>query len=405
VSVDRLFVVRATRFGEFTVKKQLLLSGLALAMSAGAFAQDRVNVSQKGSVLIYSNVEVKWNQQGTIVQDTFIELTNDNNAPVDVHLYFLNGDAASATEPGWNWSNNTIHLTADEPAYWAASTGQPKGVSPWSVLDPGNPPGRPDPDDANLRTLRGVIFAWAVNADDYQIRWNHLTGKAIIVNYASGAAAEYEPFAFQARNVNQGDVVGRPGLLAFDGINYDLGFDRLVLDFYASGTLALSGGSRVVGIDTDLTLHPISTDLRQDNRGPIKTKAKFDIWNQNEVRFSGTEKCITCWDQALLSGYAATNHFLLGNLQTDKGKARINGEASTVCDTPDFRSVNASLLGVSVRLLSFDAGQASAATATTLVGQGTEQAAIAYDPVSPPGELQGRMKAIGVPAMDAAEGL
>lgn len=371
--------------------RKILAGGLVLTVAASAMADDRVSVSKKGSLLIYGNVEVKWNQQGTVIQDTFIELTNDNNAPVDVHLYFLNGDEATATEPGWNWANNTIHLTADEPSYWAASTGQPKGLSPWSVLDPGNPPGRPDPDDATVRTLRGVIFAWAVNADDEQIRWNHLTGKAVIVNYAEGSACEYEPFAFQAvADVQTGEPVGVAGVLNLNGAEYDWGFDRLNFDFYAAGATAFNQNGYTVGVDTDLTLFPISTDLRQDNNGPIKTKAKFDVWNENEVRFSGLERCITCWDQRLISGYIPfPNHFLVGNLGTNKGKARINGEASTVCDTPLFRSSNASILGIAVRELTFLGAGAplNATTASTLVGQGEEAAVIQYDPIDGPGEL------------------
>jgi len=374
------------------VIRKILAGGLVLTVAASAMADDRVSVSKKGSLLIYGNVEVKWNQQGTVIQDTFIELTNDNNAPVDVHLYFLNGDEATPTEPGWNWANNTIRLTADEPSYWAASTGQPKGLSPWSVLDPGNPPGRPDPDDATVRTLRGVIFAWAVNADDQQIRWNHLTGKAVIINYAEGSACEYEPFAFQVvRDLQTGEPVGTPGTLNLNGTDYDYGFDRLNFDFYAAGATAFNQNGYTVGVDTDLTLFPISTDLRQDNNGPVKTKAKFDVWNENEVRFSGLERCITCWDQRLISGYIPfPNHFLVGNLGTNKGKARINGEASTVCDTRDFRSVNAAILGIAVRELTFLGGGAprNATTASTLVGQGQEAAVIRYDPTQGPGELQ-----------------
>ncbi|QOJ13827.1 MAG: hypothetical protein HRU75_03845 [Planctomycetia bacterium] len=367
---------------------KMVLGGLVAAGAATAVAQDyRVSASKKGSLLIYSNVEVKWNAAGAIIQDTFIEMSNDYPASVAVQLYFVNGDAPTATEPGWNWLDNIIQLTQDEPSYWSAASGLPKGVSPWSALDPGNPPGRPDPDEPGVRTLRGFIYGWAVDAQDRQIRWNHLTGKATIVNYADSSAVEYAAYAFQAYAANHGDRVGYAGHLKLNGLEYDYGFAQLLIDFFAAGSVALSGGGNVVGVDTDLTLHPVSADLRQDGDGPVITKAKFDIWNENEVRFSNTEKCISCWDQQLLSVYSSLpNHFLLVNLQTQKGKARVDGVTSTVvCGE---YSINASLLGVAIRQLSFNAGQQKALAGGNLVGQGTESADIRYDVITPPGETR-----------------
>lgn len=365
---------------------KFVVGGVAAAAAATAIAQDyRVSASKKGSLLIYSDVEVKWNAAGQIIQDTFVEISNDYPAAVAVQLYFVNGDAPTATEPGWNWLDNIINLTQDEPAYWSAASGLPKGVSPWSALDPGNPPGRPDPDEPGVRTLRGFVYGWAVDAQDRQIRWNHLTGKATIVNYADSSAVEFGAYAFQGYANNHGDRIGEAGHLALDGYYYDYGFAQLLIDFYAAGSVALSGGGNVVGVDTDLTLHPVSLDVRQDGNGAILTKAKFDIWNQNEVRFSNTEKCISCWDQQLLSAYASLpNHFLLNNLQTQKGKARVDGVASSVVCGEE--SVAASLLGVAIRQLSFNGGQEKALAGGNLVGQGTESADIYYDVITAPGE-------------------
>lgn len=382
---------------------KFVVGGVAAAAAATAIAQDyRVSASKKGSLLIYSDVEVKWNAAGQVIQDTFIEMTNDYPDAVAVQLYFVNGDAPTATEPGWNWLDNIIHLTQDEPAYWSAASGLPKGVSPWAALDPGNPPGRPDPDEPGVRTLRGFVYGWAVDAQDRQIRWNHLTGKATIVNYADSSAVEYGAYAFQAYAQNHGDLVGPAGCLHLDGYYYDYGFAQLLIDFYAAGSVALSGGGNVVGVDTDLTLHPVSADLRQDGNGAIITKAKFDIWNQNEVRFSNTEKCISCWDQQLLSAYASLpNHFLLGNLQTQKGKARVDGIASTVVCGEE--SVSASLLGVAIRQLSFNGGQEKALAGGNLVGQGTESAAIYYDVITAPGEATQNGNSFGKKATAISE--
>ena len=112
------------------------------------------------------------------------------------------------------------------------------------------------------------------------------------------------------------------------------------------------------------------------------------------MKFSGTERCITCWDQALLGQYELPNHFLRAHLQTNKGKARIDGMASIVCDEygpqgqPILLSVDAPLLGVAAKVLDFftslapDRGYAG----LTLVGTGDEVGVLRYDVLSPPPE-------------------
>jgi hypothetical protein len=137
--------------------------------------------------------------------------------------------------------------------------------------------------------------------------------------------------------------------------------------------------------DTDLTLLPANNDLRQDGDGPVTTKAKFDIFNENEVRFSGTQRCITCWDQTLLSDYDSPNHFLIENIHTDRGRARIDGGQSGECE---FANRMSPLLGVVMRELTFpDAGRASMRSAVVPRGDGEESATIRYDIIAPPGEV------------------
>lgn len=333
----------------------LLAVGAAALVVAPAVAQDRISSTEKGSVLIFPKVEVMWDcTTGAVLQDTFVDMTNDYPDTVLVQMYFINGDESTVDEPGCNWVDVQIELTGNEPTYWSAATGLPKGVSPWSVLDPGPPPGRPHPDFPNVCVLRGYVVAWAVNAVGEEIVWNHLKGDAMILDYAFGTAWEYNAYAAAAilgrtgTPPQHGDLVATPGELRFDGVEYDFGFQLLLLDFYAPGFLFTQ--NNLFGFtDTDLTLLPMRADLRQDNDGPVITKAKFDIWNQNEVKFSGTERCITCWDQAWLTRYDAPNHFLQWNLQTAKGKARIDGMASTVCEG----STAEPLLGVSMTALAF----------------------------------------------------
>lgn len=386
----------------------LLAAVTAAAMVSPSFADNRVSNSKKGSLLVYSKVELRWacTRTGcTLSQDTFIDMSNDFNDDVDVQLYFVNGDGPTdevvvgdpprvveRAHPGWNWADCQIKLTANEPWYMSMYTGLPGGCQPFEVLDPEGTggPGRPDTDfdRSPIRVLRGFVYAWAVNPDGQQINWNHLSGDALLVNYFWTLAAEYNAYAFQAVAGAQGSVVGAPGVLSLDGTHYDVAYDKLLMDFY---------GDYFPLFFTDITLHSVTADLRQDNDGPVTTKAKFDIWNQNEVRFSGTEKCITCWDQTLALNYPAPNHLLAMNLQTDKGKARIDGMASTQCPL----SVNAALLGVQIKLIAILPPPGTLGrfnlegSAINFVGQGEQSAEIKYDIIDGPGSATTGSAAVG----------
>ena len=335
----------------------MVLCGIAAALlmpsSAHArLAQDRASATEKGSLLVYSNVEIRWSSAAgnAVLQDTFIEMSNDFPQDVRVLMYFVNGDApipadpasGERAHPGWNWVDNEFTLTANQPTWWSALSGTQNVVvppatapalSPFTVLDPGTPPGRPSPDGSNFRLLRGFIYAWAVNAEGAQIRWNHLSGQATHLNYGVGAAGQYNAVSFAALAGANGDAVGTPGMIQFDGIEYVTGPGSLLFNFRATSfSSGLSGPGATVAIDTDLTLHPLSLDVRQETNGPVTTKAHFDVWNENEVKFSGAYRCITCWDQTLLSNYGIPNHFILPHLQTQMGKARIEGLKSQLCD-------------------------------------------------------------------------
>jgi hypothetical protein len=386
-----------------------LMTMPAAAQVPGPVVQDRVSGTEKGSILYFSKVEIRWTVTPAIPQplvalsqDTFIQLCNDNIAGTAVQMYFINGDPPLAAvangeraHPGWNWVDNLIYLTQNQPTYWSALTGIPgpsgSGVSPFTALDPGSPPGRPDPEGGTDRVLRGFIIAFAVNPSGEEVKWNHLAGDATHVNYADQSAWQFNAWAFQSVNaaLATGAQTGTPGILNMDGVDFAPCYSDLLMNFQAVGSSAYSGGQNQVVSDTDLTLHLVSADLRQETTGPVTTKASFDIWNQNEVKFSGTDRCVTCWDQRLLSHYNLPNHFLLQNLQSHHGKARINGLASQLCNTftpqgfPVIVSQAAALLGVAAKHLVFNSGMPNiggrARAGGNLIGMGTETAVIQYD--------------------------
>jgi len=237
-------------------------------------------VGEKGSLLVFPRVELRWsfvNNNWVLTQDTFIELTNDFPDPVVVQMYFVNGDKPLAAlpneraHPGCNWVDVEIDLTASQPTYWSAYTGQPEGVSPFTILDPGTPPGRPADDGSGDRVLRGYVLAWAVRyvnvggvLEQHEIAWNHLTGAVTIVNYGIGDAWAYTPWAFPTVSAPHGtEPDGQPGNLNLDGVEYVAPPDLLLLDFYGDGASTFSINGTSIQTESDITLLPLLQDLRQ----------------------------------------------------------------------------------------------------------------------------------------------
>jgi len=330
----------------------------------------------KGSLVIFSKIEVRWDADGNLLQDTFVSLTNDWIHPVRIVMYFVNGDEPldatpdERAHPGWNTVRHVFTLTQNQPIAWSAVSGRPYNFPSWTALDPGTPPGRPAMDGTNERVLRGFIYAWAVEqvveedegngevlVEERQIRWNHLSGSATLVYYTNGVYAwEYPACAAAVKaDVPHGSTFGTPGILRLNGLEYCQAPADLLLNFLAVGSEAFSNQSLTLTADTDVTLHPVSVDLRPDlppsPDRPITTFARYQIWNENENKFS-SGRCLTCWDQSFLSMYddiffiEIFDRTMLG---TDAGKARIRGVGSPLCNTEDTTSRRAGLIGLYAR--------------------------------------------------------
>jgi len=363
--------------------RKVLIGVLCLAVVSGAFAQP--SATSKGSLLVFPKVEVRWDLRGNVLQDTFISVNNDNSQEVHVKLFYVNKNCTKM--------DNGFVITANQPIYWSALTGDPKGLWPWPVL--GDP--ELDPEDPTQLMLTGYVLIWAVDLSDVQINWNHLYGTATTVNYALNTAWEYNAYAFPAIAGTQGGKVGADDyVINLNGIDYASGFKYLQLDFYTVGALAFSGDSRWVVHDTDLTLLILDQDLRQETTGPFTTKAVFEIWNTAEIKFTGTEWCFTKFNEGLLS--RRHQNFFCSYLNSDKARAKISSMASpTVCGALT-NSAAYSLLGVQKKVLTFltpaGAYVGTAYTGGPLVGSDTRTAKIQYD--GPPKARTGKARpAIG----------
>jgi len=261
----------------FSMAVALMLMGLCSVASA---AQNVANTSQKGSLLIWPGVTT---QPGF---DTIIMLANDNNLGTTIKCYWMN-----AWQEVWDFE---FPITANQPVWFSAKTGE------------GGPTSNSINGFGDNQTGELKCFAIALPASEGgvegQVSWNHLYGSAIVFSADTGMAFEYPAWAFTARNVPTGSAVGDPGTMLLTGVNgaYDACPAYLIYNFFAEG----GDGTypSYYADDSYIALSPCYQDLRQD-RLPTCTKAKFDIWNENERKLTGTYHCVKCWFEGELDDF------------------------------------------------------------------------------------------------------
>jgi hypothetical protein len=125
--------------------------------------------------------------------------------------------------------------------------------------------------------------------------------------------------------------------------------------------------------DTRLALTSCTIDLRQDWVAAF-TKLQFDVWNEDEVKFTGAFECSDGWHETQLAGDldAGAGTFSLESLGTPAARFRVQGVTSSQC--PDARATG-TLAVQSYRMLG---GTVSAGT--TLAGAGKSVGSIRWDP-------------------------
>jgi hypothetical protein len=327
-----------------TMAVVLMLMGLCSVASA---AQNVANTSQKGSLLIWPAIVTV---DGF---DTIIVIGNDNTAGTTIKCLWMDW-----WQSVWNFE---FPITANQPVWFKASdgTGGPSsnGVNGFGY------------DDIGELKCFAISFPVDSSAPEQQIAWNHLYGSAIVFNAEIGIAFEYPAWAFTARgNVATGAAVGTPGQMLLTGGGagtYDACPAYLIYNFFAEDGNVTGETPGLFFDETILALSPCYQDLRQD-RLPTCTKAKFDIWNENERKLTGTYHCVKCWfegdlddfggyydygwpyatspkgvvdptlwtksDHPKLAGFAGDNFDKNLSLHTASGRFRVTGiSGGTVC--------------------------------------------------------------------------
>lgn len=323
------------------------LLAAALFSTAALADQNVANTSQKGSLLIFPLIDVRVVTGET--HTTIIDISNDNNLGTYLNCNYINDHKGRV--------DFHFYLTPKEMVSWDVLTHH------GNITPPPFPSGGPF---AQGSPGLGELICFAVNnSQSQQVRFNHLTGVATVVEDEAGAsqpkhAFKYNAWAFTARS-NPGvpppadnTPVGTAGhlLLTGGGLGtYDACPQYLIANF-SPGGLNEAGRLNMLGpvtyIDNDLAISSCNQDLRQDFTINL-VKLRFEIWNEGEEEFTGAYQCA---DSVLTFGLDDPedsvpvnfdlDNFLYANLQTHNAKVEIDGVSSSQCPG----SVVSGLLGV-----------------------------------------------------------
>jgi hypothetical protein len=331
-----------------------LLFGLASV--ALAQAPNVGNTNQQGSVLIFPKIVTYGSA------DTVISISNGNsNTAVEVECVWVN----PSTKPPF--PDFSFQLTANQTVAFDARYGYD------SQTYNGFPCG--------TNGGYGELKCWAVDAATAnQINFNYLTGSAKVLDFSKYTAYEYNAWIFKALAGTTNAVIGTPGIITLDGVNYEACPQYFLGNFFATG----ADYDFVTG--TDLTLVPCKQDLREE-RTATQTKAQFTIWNTDEVLNSGAVQCITDWYEGSLG--TISNLFDSGSFCNSAARFAVRGIPNTTQSVCGFVGVYTPFVGLIVEDLNFHFGSDStgevlpALTASTGFGSGIDTSGFIYwDPSS-----------------------
>ncbi|MGE3840161.1 MAG: hypothetical protein AB7I50_01105 [Vicinamibacterales bacterium] len=348
--------------------RKLFVSAVALAMASSAYAAPNVtNATQKGSLLVFSDIrvdDVQGNLAGAPTQavfNTLVRLQNDNNLDVDVKCYWLDGFK--------NRVDFIIPMTANQAVWFDARTGAGTfQVNPFPIgaangftagnrhpfLDLGGAAGAAA---AGLASgdgwgpyRRGMLACWVVDGGaQNQVKYNHISGTATV--YTAAEAYEYNAYAFFVPTGADLDPVGTPGTLELNGLQYDACPLYQIGQFTPANPAPLPQGAPNISYNR-LALAGCNVNLNQDWT-PVWTKWQFDLWNSDEVKFTGAFECADTWHETdFRPGTAAQNNgvlnpavpgfvdgvdsaaqnFTFATLATYAARYRVQGIKSTQCE-------------------------------------------------------------------------
>jgi hypothetical protein len=273
-------------------------------------------------------------------------LANDGASAVDVKCVWVDGNQ--------HRSDFVVTLTRNQAIWFDARTGQ--GTYKVNAFPASHANGYDNPylGGANRDPyLAGMLVCFAVEGGEQnQVKWNHLLGTATVSDAATGTAYEYSAYGFFVQNGIDLDPIGSPGLLFLNGVDYDSCPLYQIGQLSPEGSSVGAGGGQMAFLRNRLAVAACHLPLNQDWT-PVTTKLQFDVWNADEIKFSGAFACAGAWHETQFTDIeAAPDNFTRVNLGTDSARYRAQGVKSTQCpgsQAVGLLAVQSSLLTVSGR--------------------------------------------------------
>jgi hypothetical protein len=233
---------------------------------------------------------------------------------------------------------------------------------------------------------KGALLCWATNNSlSAQISHNHLSGTATVTSWDGDQTSyTYPSWNFTARNVLAGSTVGTPGRLDLTGADtaYDACPNYLIGHFSPAGAAIDTGSGAGTEYVEENFLSALSCnqDLRQDFT-PHFTKLQFQVWNEQEVKFTGAYECSDGAKSLSLADETdvARENFTYDVVQSTAAQIKVKGVASTQCNPPVVPrpSENSGLVGVLATVLGTE--EDVSLVGTTLNGAGAQSGFILWD--------------------------
>jgi hypothetical protein len=338
----------------------LLLVGAGSADLALA-APNVANAGQKGSLIVFPDIDIR----GT--SNTIVRISQDGSLNIDVKCVWVDGNR--------NRADFVMRVTRGQAVWFDARTGRGSTQVNRFPLSRSNGYDNPHLDGASADPyLAGMLVCFAVDGgEQQQVKWNHLSGTATVFDSTQGTAYEYSAYAFFVQNGFDLQPMGTPGSLVLNGLDYDMCPLYQIGQISPEGTVA-SFDPSLAFLGHRLAVAGCSQQLTQDWL-PVTTKLLFDVWNEDEVKFSGAFECADSWHETRLVDIdSAQGNFTRTNLGTDTARYRVQGVKSTQCagsQATGLVAVQASTLSIGGRLFT---------AATTLATAGKMQGYVTWNP-------------------------
>jgi hypothetical protein len=292
---------------------RLFTLALVLAAASEVTAAPNVGqVTQKGSLLIFPDIDVRGSRT------TLVRIENDGTRSAPVSCTWIDGNK--------NRIGFSTTLTRDQPFWFDAKTGRGTRsvgrfpLSPSNGFDNPHLPGGSGPYGA------GLLVCY-VTSGGRPAKWNHLSGTATVYDAQRGTAYEYSAYAIFVPVGNDLEPVAATSNLNLNGVEFDS------CPFYQIGQFSPAGAQHddLAVTANRLAIVGCNLDMRQDWL-PVFTKLQFDVWNAEEVKFSGAFECADSWHETDFTGIdAGAQNFTFAALATNSARYRVQGVASTQC--------------------------------------------------------------------------